>query len=128
MGGAAEAAKGVVGKFSKQDVVSLLIVVGAIAALGVWVGLVAGGFEYRISALEDFKATGSRCTGERCRAIETQQSEIKDSLAAIDSKLDSLVGTVTTLKADVGYLRRGSSRLHWSPNDLMPDGTAITGQ
>lgn len=123
MGGAAEAARGVAGKFTKQDVISLMVVLATIACLGVWVGWVAGGMEHRIAELENFKNTGSRCTGERCSAMEAQLTELKVNLKSQDKKLDALIREVTRLTVWAGA--GNGVRLHESPNDWMLPGEIV---
>ena len=135
MTAATDAARAVVGKFSKQDVISLLAVVAAILILGVYVGRTSAGLELKIEykfkavekeikalsdALTEFKAPGLRCPAERCSAIERRVTAVEEEHKEFHRRHDSLNGQVSRNTARIEALNGG--RPHASPNDWMLPG------
>lgn len=145
MAGVNDAAARVVGKFTKQDVIALVTILGAILALGVYVGRTMGSYEQRLASqeksLQDFMDDGGRCPDTTCVAFDVRISTLEAGAEKLTKKVDELPPLwfkrqvddlmaatkalreqVSELTVHVRDLRQAPSRHHHSPNDQMAPG------
>ena len=146
--GANEAANRLAEKFSKTDVLALLVILvtigGSVGGLGLYVGSAFGGVNERLRSLEQFKQSGSRCTAADCAAITSRVDILERAALNLSDRVDDLppkwfqeqVGDLRQvtgelrsqmmeLTVQMANLAKSPERWHYSPNDLMRPGIDI---